>query len=1025
MKMFHFLLKFKRGYLCALFVFFVCQIKAQEGNIWHSQVYGAINKPYVFMNFNYFPAKIELTGTRRIYKYYLGHRPTLFTAANQQGQLMYFTSNSKIINSNFDSIGFLPQSYGENVNSIFWKNDSILVEIGIEAELAYQSLDTLRCDFCYGQGTSTHKGNLFVYELNTKTNSVKKQVMPNSPPIVIPGPKFPADSFMNVQYYGNNVQTHWDSKLEVGYSAYQIMDSVYFVFFDKNLIAKKILKQCTVNDHNIIGLGYTDAGRAQIGLEAYINHTKISPSGKKVVLNFTIETFSGYIKSLTQFIDVDFVNQSISENKIIFADSTKNGFRWGPFCIEFGATDTNLLMSFIQYCHTYNNGYICAKTHSKLVYITLHNNSAPPEFLDIVSSILPNRLTIPDSFYTYTNDYKSIKFGPDGKFYIIKMVFQGDVRVQNPFHPIPSKSSTFPFLLTLENTNKKWILTTQLDLAKTIVGTNGIYQLRKLEFDAFWTFPETPGPYKRVMFNAKNNCNKETWLFTNTSDTQYFVKYRWYFSETDSAETTNKQIAVSHRFTSIGKYLVRLRAFNSAGGWIWYGDSIEVKQNPIARFGIEQKPGCQWIAYTFTDSSIFDKARNNYTWRWNFGDGSADSVLRSKTLPMPTKGKLKHTYTQNGKFTATLIITDSICYDTLQKVSNVEILPAPRPGIACTPVSGCTPLKTDFKRQYTDAVDSMHWQISKNKVLLKGQPQQYVYAKPGGYWLYQTLYGNTGCVTRDSMHLQVNKGFDVGTLPYLANATLLSNSQTKVWWTKVQFAKNYELQLNGKTIANTTDTFYLQSFGNEIQTPLKYEVIAKDSCGTASTTSNVGRTLFLKATQTTSTDKAKFGPALVTWNPYIWWQTGVKEYRVESSFDPKTEPWVQIANGLDTSHTDIDFVQQNRHTKCYRVVAESNNEIESKSNELCLNYEPVMFIPNAITPNGDGLNDNLNVVNYGFEKYTIMVFNSWGQKVFESTQTNEPWKPDASAMNGVYAVKILAYSQGKEYMYRSTVEVVR
>lgn len=74
----------------------------------------------------------------------------------------------------------------------------------------------------------------------------------------------------------------------------------------------------------------------------------------------------------------------------------------------------------------------------------------------------------------------------------------------------------------------------------------------------------------------------------------------------------------------------------------------------------------------------------------------------------------------------------------------------------------------------------------------------------------------------------------------------------------------------------------------------------------------------------------------------------------------------------------------------YSVIKEYANgctrtaEVEIK--EVC---EPVVYVPKAFTPNGDGINDRLMVEATGIESYTIRIFNRWGALIFES-QSN-PW----------------------------------
>ena len=53
--------------------------------------------------------------------------------------------------------------------------------------------------------------------------------------------------------------------------------------------------------------------------------------------------------------------------------------------------------------------------------------------------------------------------------------------------------------------------------------------------------------------------------------------------------------------------------------------------------------------------------------------------------------------------------------------------------------------------------------------------------------------------------------------------------------------------------------------------------------------------------------------------------------------------------------------------------------------------EPFVFIPNGFTPNDDGLNDRLEVKGNYIEEMHLIIYNRWGEKVFESRSQNEGW----------------------------------
>ena len=48
-------------------------------------------------------------------------------------------------------------------------------------------------------------------------------------------------------------------------------------------------------------------------------------------------------------------------------------------------------------------------------------------------------------------------------------------------------------------------------------------------------------------------------------------------------------------------------------------------------------------------------------------------------------------------------------------------------------------------------------------------------------------------------------------------------------------------------------------------------------------------------------------------------------------------------------------------------------------------------VPTAFTPNGDGHNDLLYVKGGPFQTMFFRVYNSWGEKLFESTDQAEGW----------------------------------
>jgi gliding motility-associated-like protein len=88
-----------------------------------------------------------------------------------------------------------------------------------------------------------------------------------------------------------------------------------------------------------------------------------------------------------------------------------------------------------------------------------------------------------------------------------------------------------------------------------------------------------------------------------------------------------------------------------------------------------------------------------------------------------------------------------------------------------------------------------------------------------------------------------------------------------------------------------------------------------------------------------------------------------------------------------------------------------------------------MFVPNAFSPNDDGANDILYVRGQCLETLTFMVFNRWGEKVFETNNQSQGWdgRYKGDMMNSgvfVYRVEGKTYD-GKAYTMKGNVTLVR
>ena len=61
-----------------------------------------------------------------------------------------------------------------------------------------------------------------------------------------------------------------------------------------------------------------------------------------------------------------------------------------------------------------------------------------------------------------------------------------------------------------------------------------------------------------------------------------------------------------------------------------------------------------------------------------------------------------------------------------------------------------------------------------------------------------------------------------------------------------------------------------------------------------------------------------------------------------------------------------------------------------------------VFVPNIITPNGDGHNDQLEIIGLGPEPWALTVFNRWGRPVYTTPHYRQDWTAAGLADGGYY-----------------------
>jgi len=97
----------------------------------------------------------------------------------------------------------------------------------------------------------------------------------------------------------------------------------------------------------------------------------------------------------------------------------------------------------------------------------------------------------------------------------------------------------------------------------------------------------------------------------------------------------------------------------------------------------------------------------------------------------------------------------------------------------------------------------------------------------------------------------------------------------------------------------------------------------------------------------------------------------------------------------------------------------------------CENVMQDIFVPNAFSPNDDGVNDRLilKVESACIKTFTFRVYNRWGEKVFETSNADEPW--DGSFRGQMMGTDVFAYtvyaklSSREDFILKGNISLIR
>jgi gliding motility-associated-like protein len=103
--------------------------------------------------------------------------------------------------------------------------------------------------------------------------------------------------------------------------------------------------------------------------------------------------------------------------------------------------------------------------------------------------------------------------------------------------------------------------------------------------------------------------------------------------------------------------------------------------------------------------------------------------------------------------------------------------------------------------------------------------------------------------------------------------------------------------------------------------------------------------------------------------------------------------------------------------------------LHGSGSESAATEEAPVFIPNAFTPNGDGVNDVFYIPEANLSSFQFTVFDRWGNQVYQTNNPNFRWDGQSKGRGvptGIYVFVLDAKNSKNARVKRSgTISVVR
>lgn len=516
-------------------------------------------------------------------------------------------------------------------------------------------------------------------------------------------------------------------------------------------------------------------------------------------------------------------------------------------------------------------------------------------------------------------------------------------------------------------------------------------------------------------FSVDDGCLFDSALFVNTSanpSTGTIGSWSWDYGDGTALDTT--LWSPHHLYTSAGNYLVTLIARSSNLGCAdTIIDTLTLFPMPLADYTASQV--CEGQNTVFNDVSTVSNANTITAWNWTFGDGPANSTQN----PIVT-------YSTYGDYNATLIVsTNNNCKDTI--TDSVIVHPLPMP--AFTSANVCIGSIAQFTDQSTilpistnDEVFSWNWNFGDGSIVSNNQNTSYLYTNIGTYTVSLKVVSDFGCADSTSRAIVINPNPTV-------NFTISDTTGCEPLCIDFQDASSVTTGSNiqWSWAAGDGTAFNASSFSHCYNNDSIFAPNLLDV--TLTVTSDSGCVSVL-----TKSDYVTVYPEpMAAFSVLPAASTIVNPVVTITDLSIGTDFWSWNFGDTNTSASPMPPSYTYSDTGAYTIqlITTTNYGCADTSYQtVIIEPEFVFYIPNAFTPNDDGINDTFTGNGIFITDFEMSIFDRWGNLVYHTEEINKPW--DGKVKQGkelglrdtyVYQIKVTDFKSNK-HSYKGTVTLV-